>query len=180
MLEVFYKFCVALVNTMIIELEPVFNNIGYEKSFDYELITEDCQITGINPFIKPIAVKGFVRNRAGIVEIKAQAIADMQLFCDRCAVEIHKKLIVPINHVLVTKLNNEDNDDFLVVGDMRFDLDPLAREDILLELPTKVLCRDDCKGLCPQCGKNLNQEPCSCEKPIDPRLEALRQLLDNN
>jgi uncharacterized protein len=165
---------------MILELEPVFNNIGFEKSFDYELMPEDFEINGINPFLKPVTVKGSVRNSAGVVEIRAEAVAQMQLFCDRCATEILQKLTVPVNHVLVTKLNDEDNDDFLVVGDMRFNLDPLVREDLLLELPTKVLCKDNCKGICPQCGKNLNDGPCSCEKPIDPRLEALRQLLDNN
>ncbi len=164
---------------MIIELEPVFNNIGFEKSFDYELELSDCESGGVNTFVKPVTVKGSIRNSAGIVELKAKAEAEMKLMCDRCASEILRKLIVPINHVLVLKLNDENNDDFIVVEDMRFNLDPLVREDILLELPTKVLCSDDCKGICVQCGKNLNEGPCSCQKPIDPRLEALKQLLDN-
>mgnify|MGYP001091754997 FL=1 len=61
------------------------------------------------------------------------------------------------------------------------DLEELARTDILLELPTKVLCSEDCKGLCSQCGKNLNEGECSCEKKqIDPRLAILSQLLDQD
>ena len=45
-------------------------------------------------------------------------------------------------------------------------------------LPSKFLCDDDCKGLCPKCGANLNEGPCECKKDIDPRFEALLSLLD--
>ena len=83
-------------------------------------------------------------------------------------------------HILVQKLNT-DNDDYLVCADSVLDLEELARTDILLELPTKVLCSEDCKGLCSQCGKNLNEGECSCEKKqIDPRLAILSQLLDQD
>jgi uncharacterized protein len=50
------------------------------------------------------------------------------------------------------------------------------REQILLELPLKVLCREDCKGLCPSCGVDLNHETCSCEKPVDARWATLQEL----
>jgi uncharacterized protein len=56
-------------------------------------------------------------------------------------------------------------------------LEDVLREQILLALPLKAICREDCKGLCPQCGKNLNQEPCSCgEPPEDPRWAALKDI----
>lgn len=64
-----------------------------------------------------------------------------------------------------------------MVEDMHFDLDELLREDILLSLPTKVLCKSDCKGLCPMCGADLNNGPCGCKKPVDPRLAVLQDLL---
>ena len=87
-------------------------------------------------------------------------------------------MLVPLEHVLLTHLDEEDTGEFIVVEGMRLDLTALVREDLLLALPAKFLCREDCKGLCPMCGKNLNDGSCSCKKPIDPRLEALRQLLD--
>ena len=83
-----------------------------------------------------------------------------------------------ISHTIAS-LSNEDNDDFLVVSDMRLDLDELIEEDVNLELPTKFLCSDECKGVCVMCGKNLNKDQCDCKKPIDPRLEGLLQFLDN-
>jgi uncharacterized protein len=56
-------------------------------------------------------------------------------------------------------------------------LEDVLREQVLLALPLKVTCRDECKGLCPQCGKNLNQEQCSCSTQLeDPRWAALREV----
>ena len=59
-------------------------------------------------------------------------------------------------------------------------LKELVLSDLLLNLPMKHLCREDCKGLCPGCGVNLNREPCRCKKQVDPRWAALEQLLDKN
>ena len=56
-------------------------------------------------------------------------------------------------------------------------LEDVLHEQVLLALPLKITCRDDCKGLCPHCGKNLNQEQCSCAAPAeDPRWAALREI----
>ena len=56
------------------------------------------------------------------------------------------------------------------------DLEPLLREQFVLAVPFAPLCREDCKGLCPQCGIDRNTDSCSCEAPIDPRLAALKGL----
>ncbi len=56
------------------------------------------------------------------------------------------------------------------------DLEPLLREQFVLAIPYSPLCREDCKGLCPQCGIDRNTGTCACEKPIDPRLAALKGL----
>jgi len=56
-------------------------------------------------------------------------------------------------------------------------LEDVLREQVLLALPLKTLCRDDCKGLCAHCGKNLNEGQCSCAEPIeDPRWSALKEI----
>jgi DUF177 domain-containing protein len=58
-------------------------------------------------------------------------------------------------------------------------LEDVLREQVLLALPLKVTCREDCKGLCPHCGKNLNEAQCSCEVPMeDPRWQALKDIRD--
>jgi uncharacterized metal-binding protein YceD (DUF177 family) len=58
----------------------------------------------------------------------------------------------------------------------KIDLEPLFREQFVLAIPYAPLCTEDCKGLCPQCGIDRNTGTCSCEKPIDPRLAALKGL----
>jgi len=68
-----------------------------------------------------------------------------------------------------------DLDLFPFDGD-KIDLEPLFREQFVLAIPYAPLCREDCKGLCPQCGIDRNTGTCNCEKPIDPRLAALKGL----
>ena len=74
--------------------------------------------------------------------------------------------------------NGEDADELIPVPEEKLDLEGLVLEDVLLDMPGQFLCKEDCKGMCPQCGKNWNEGPCGCYKPeTDPRLEVLRQLL---
>lgn len=164
---------------MILDLEPIFNNEGMVKEFDYELDLSDRELSGVMPFTSPVKVSGNVGNYTGIVEMKAKADFKLELNCDRCAKPISVPLQIKIFHTLVTHLNDESNDELLLVNELRFDLDELVTEDIFLDLPAKFLCSEDCKGICFRCGKDLNEGSCSCEKEIDPRLEALKQLLDN-
>lgn len=164
---------------MILDLEPIFNNEGMVKEFSYELDLSEQELSGVKPFSTPVRVSGSVGNHTGVVELSAKAEFVLDMNCDRCAKPIKLALTADVFHTLVTSLNDEANDELLLVNELRFDLDPLVTEDIFLELPSKFLCSEDCKGVCPKCGKDLNTGSCSCEKEIDPRLAALKQLLDN-
>ena len=163
---------------MIIELESVFNTDGLKIPFDYELSLSGITVSGLTPVTEPVKVSGYVENKAGIVNLKASAALKYEAPCDRCAENVISHFSFPVEHTLVVALESGDNDDFLEVPNMRLNLDELVEEDVNLALPTKYLCNDDCKGLCPICGKNLNKSQCDCKAPIDPRMEALLQLLD--
>ncbi len=164
---------------MILDLEPIFNNEGMVREFGYELDLSSQELSGFRPFVKPVKVSGQVSNKTGIVELEAIADFELDINCDRCAKEITVPVKTEINHTLVTHLNDETNDELLLIEDLRFDLDEIVTEDVFLNLPAKFLCKEDCKGVCFRCGKDLNSGSCSCEKEIDPRLAALKQLLDN-
>ena len=100
--------------------------------------------------------------------------------CDRCANPFDREIHFPIDVILVTELANEENEDewvFPLEGDSA-DLDDIVRTVFVLNLDSKLLCKEDCKGLCHQCGKNLNEGPCNCQKELDPRFAALKQLLE--
>jgi uncharacterized protein len=73
------------------------------------------------------------------------------------------------------EVREEDLDVFAYDGE-KIDLEPLFREQFVLSVPYAPLCAEDCKGLCPQCGIDRNTGTCTCEKPIDPRLAALKGL----
>lgn len=164
---------------MILDLEPIFNTEEMVKQFDYELDLSEQELNGSKPFASPVKISGHAGNYTGIVELHAIADFTLETACDRCAKPISLPLATKIFHTLVTSLNDETNDELLLVNELRFDLDSLITEDIFLDLPSKLLCREDCKGMCPKCGADLNEGSCSCEKEVDPRLAALKQLLDN-
>jgi uncharacterized protein len=164
---------------MVIELEYIFNNEGSARDFAFSFDLSDFSLGTGKPFQKPFMVEGKVYNKTGILRLKATAVSVMCAQCDRCAGEINRRFEVPVDHILVTELNDENNDDFLLIENRRLALEPLVTEDIFLALPSKILCKSDCQGICANCGENLNNGPCGCSKPIDPRLEALKQLLDN-
>ena len=75
--------------------------------------------------------------------------------------------------------NREDNDEIVLLEDGEVDVGDLARTAFILGMDTKTLCSEDCKGLCPRCGADLNLGPCSCGKETDPRLAVLAKLLEN-
>ena len=76
-------------------------------------------------------------------------------------------------------MQNEEDDEILLLEDGKVDVGELAREAFILDMYTKTLCSEDCKGLCPRCGADLNLGPCSCKKEVDPRLAVLAKLLEN-
>ena len=78
-------------------------------------------------------------------------------------------------------IEGEDSDTILLVPGMKLDLDELVYSEVMMSLPMKHLCNAECKGICFKCGKNLNEGKCDCpEKEIDPRLQALADLLKDN
>ncbi len=164
---------------MILDLEPIFNNEGMVRDFEYELDLSEQELNGSKPFASPVRISGHAGNYTGIVELHATADFTLETACDRCAKPISLPLATKIFHTLVTSLNDETNDELMLVNELRFDLDSLITEDIFLDLPSKFLCDEECKGICSKCGSDLNAGPCSCEKEVDPRLAALKQLLEN-
>ncbi len=92
--------------------------------------------------------------------------------CDRCAKDLNKNLEISIEK----EINLEDTEEEFLEGSV-LDLDELIFEEIYLNLPVKTLCKDECKGICLQCGVDLNEGNCDCDDlSIDPRLAKLKDL----
>ena len=109
----------------------------------------------------------------------------LEVPCARCLASASIDLAAPIHMTygratdeeLAAEVEMTDDDvDFSTFDGEEIDLGALFREQILLAIPMTPLCRPECKGLCSQCGKDLNEGPCTCERPADPRLGALKGI----
>ena len=161
-------------------LSQIIDRPGESISYSTVVDLSDLQYGTCNPVTEPVKAEGTVRNTAGVLVMKGMITTCIHGICDRCAAEFDREMVIPIDAVLVTELANEENEDewvFTLEGDSA-DLEDIIRTIFVLNMDSKLLCSDDCKGLCCRCGKNLNDGPCSCEKEIDPRLAALKQLLN--
>ena len=161
-------------------LSQIIDRPGESVSYSAVVDLSDLQYGTSFPVTEPVLASGTVRNTAGVLVMKGMITTCIHGICDRCAAEFDRELEIPIDAVLVTELANEENEDewvFTLEGDSA-DLDDIVRTIFVLNMDSKLLCSDDCKGLCCGCGKNLNFETCSCEKEVDPRLAALKQLLN--
>ena len=164
---------------MKLDLKPLAQQPGGVLPFALQADLSGVEWNGAQPFVQPVRVEGQVRNRAGALELKARLETVLSLSCDRCARPFQREKTVEYETLLAFELANEESDDIVVLNkDGELELDELMREVFLLEMDTKNLCSEDCKGLCPGCGADLNREPCRCKKEIDPRWAKLAQLLE--
>ena len=165
---------------MLLGLAKIIDCPGESVSFSTSVDLSDLQYGNSFPVSEPVLAEGFVRNTAGVLVMKGEVRTTIHGVCDRCARDFTAEKVFPIDAVLVTELNDEENEDewvFPLEGDCA-DLDDIVRTVFVLNMDSKLLCRPDCKGLCCRCGKNLNDGPCDCKKEPDPRFAALQQLLE--
>ena len=165
---------------MLLGLAQIMDRPGQSVSFSTSVDLSDLLYGTTHPVSEPVIAEGSVRNTAGVLVMKGTVKTCIHGVCDRCASDFDADVEFPIDVVLVKELANEENEDewvFPLEGDAA-DLEEIVRTVFVLNMDSQLLCKPDCKGMCCQCGKNLNDGPCSCQKELDPRFAALRQLLD--
>ena len=149
---------------------------GFSREFTFELakthLPPDLYLTGL------AGTSQVTRTPQGLL-LQVEAHATLNLDCVRCLNTISQTLKVNFTELYAFSQRNITDSGLLVPEDGHIDLTPLMREYLLLEVPIRPLCREDCKGLCPICGGDLNETLCHHdEDPGDPRLAALKSLLD--
>lgn len=146
--------------------------VSYQFSVEADRVTTDPRMR-----FGEVTVTGQVENRAGIVKLELENSVEFSSECDRCSRPIKQMLPFRTEYLLVEERSNEDHDYLLVVQNDELDIDELVLDSLMLSLPSKQLCKDDCKGLCPRCGQDLNEGACGCpEKEPDPRLMKLKDF----
>ena len=157
--------------------------------FDYELLLDADSEDTVSfladvDFPSPMKVSGEITNTAGYMRMTLTMSVDYVAQCARCLAPVTgqftldlEKTVAPRN--LLGDLDEDKLDEFAIIEDGFLDMDEQLREQLEMEFPMRFLCREDCKGLCPKCGKNLNEGECNCDHTeIDPRMEPLRKLLE--
>lgn len=154
---------------------------GIKENFDiidndqHELIFNNQTFKSL----PPLSVKGYAVNYEGKIEVEFEVSAKVEMQCSRCIDTYVQDVHASATHVFVKEGFQTDEDEHLFKGD-EIDLTDIVMNEITAELPMKPLCSEDCKGLCPVCGKNSNQSDCNCKvEEIDSRLQILKKLLDD-
>ena len=144
-----------------------FNNFSYLGS--------DFSINHIEPFEVVLSMIG-----NGKLHITFSTEATVAGACDRCLSPVSFKVPASVDETVQVAegqvVADEDIGPYSFVDGEDIDIDELILNEILVNFPAKILCQDDCKGICPVCGKNRNLEPCQCDDTVlDPRMA---QFLD--
>ena len=113
------------------------------------------------------------------LRLRARVTARARSRCHRCLGEFERSVDTGFQ-VVLQRGGASTDDDVVVIAEtaLEYNLMPQVREALILEEPIRLLCRPDCRGLCPQCGQDRNRGDCGCVPAPDPRWEALQRLRD--
>ncbi len=164
---------------MVLDISKLLTGDGSSLDISCDVSLGSLEFNGQNiSFTSPMHLQGDIKNINGMLYLVLSCTVSYVYQCSRCLAPAESKLDFNIKEVFSkTELENE-NDDVIILSSNEIDLKEIAEQSFFCALPIAGLCKDDCKGLCPVCGCNLNTESCNCEKDdIDPRLSALKDFL---
>ena len=169
---------------MIIDVSSILKEFGGKISFDNEAEIPDLSFGGSEyRFGGPLSVKGGVSNTGGALALKADVSGMVTTQCARCMRDIDVPIEFAISETLMRDDDEEtvsDDEDVIIFGGNTVELDEIIENNFIMNLSPRYLCSEDCKGLCPRCGKDLNDGDCGCvDDEIDPRWAALVDIMKN-
>lgn len=162
-----------------IDLHSLILTPGGRLPFHRELDARRLATPSVAAFLTPPVGEGVIANDAGVLTVRGTVTVALRCICDRCAREFEKRVSLPITTPLAVGERDGENPDYYPLDGDTLDIDDLLESGYILNMDTRFLCREDCKGLCPRCGADLNDGPCGCGRELDPRLAVLEQLLDD-
>lgn len=163
---------------MKIDLTELLKNKNSEKHIHLEL--DEMEIFDGRETVKvlkPIIVDGTLHIMGDIIALNCSLESRIEFSCSRCLEQFQRNFTFNISEQL-SKHNCENKDeDIIFIDSDIFDITEILVNNIIVNLPLERLCHEDCKGLCQQCGNNLNLSTCKCkEDDVDPRLEKLKGI----
>ncbi len=149
---------------------------GTVPSVDFSLSVNECDF--VDDAVSGVFnASGVITNHSGVILLEGEIVPDLTVKCARCEREFVFNDVIPLEAKITDKLANDDEEEFVLLKDFSLDIDELVRTTLILELHSRFLCKEDCKGICPKCGKDLNNGQCKCDlTDRDPRWDVLKDF----
>ncbi|MDP4118561.1 MAG: DUF177 domain-containing protein [Bacillota bacterium] len=160
------------------DISSIISNDGGKVEIHGKSVFEPVTFCG-NNFIFPegAEIDGEIANMAGRLTLRATVSGKVTAACARCGKPVTKGFSFEMEENLVKENSESTDEDAVCFSGSVINVDDIALNAFLINAPTKYLCSEDCKGLCPVCGKNLNEGECGCERNNqDPRFDILNNL----
>ncbi len=167
---------------MIVDLTGVLKETGNKITLMGDIDLDDVNYLGEDfHFIGPSKIDGTIFNNGKSLVLNAEVEICLSVKCARCTKDIEENISFDIEESLVREEDYSDTDgDAVVFTGSEIDITDIVQTGFFMNVPGKFLCSEDCKGLCPTCGADLNAGECQCDKEAyDPRWEALKQIMDS-
>jgi uncharacterized protein len=151
------------------------DELTFELSFDENHLDRDDYRLNLK---SPLKIKGKAVNNSDIVEVTGVFSVLVEVQCTRCLEVFEHFFNVDFEETFSKSLENEEFYQ-IIEGDLIFD--EMVMDNLILSMPVRLLCNEECKGLCHNCGVNLNKVDCDCEKEtVNPKFAALKELFKQN
>ncbi|MGI5997167.1 MAG: YceD family protein [Lutispora sp.] len=166
---------------MEINVADILKNEGHKKEFYFFEDIDDSSIEFFGEQIhitEPVKVEGYAINYEGKIRVNMNIKTKINRNCSRCLSSYDEEINFDADYVFVKSSNEQKEDAHPLKGDI-ISLDEIVINEITSQMTMKPLCKTDCKGLCPKCGKNKNIDECDCTfDEVDPRLQILSSFLE--
>ena len=163
---------------MLLDISKIFGQKGEALPFEFSEVFDDLKEIGVS---EPVKVSGSAVKVEGGIAVKGTGSFSAETPCDRCLKPVNMDFTFDFDEIFLhnREKSGGEKESFIINGRDNIDLDALVKESVVSVIPMKVVCSDDCKGICPTCGKNLNFEVCECDNSyINPKFESLRSLFN--
>ena len=165
----------------ILDVSKALKYPGQVYAFELKPEIEEMDVLGDPVRFSDVAAAGEFFGTGERVSVRGKITAQVESRCSRCLEPVCEPITAEIDALLTRQEDPDDPDLYLFEGS-KADLTDAVRDALLLELPYRFLCSEDCKGLCPSCGKNLNLGPCTCQEDATAAnpFSALKAIVQNN
>ena len=166
---------------MRLNIEDILAESGMSKSVEFEFYSKDVGIVSDDcEFDAPMTLHAEVSNLNRIIRVKGKVDMAYRTFCARCLGVIVRETTVEIDEEYV-QAGYSPEDGMCTYEGKSIELDGVIHDAVLLKLPIRHLCKEDCMSLCPVCGKDLNYGDCGCESAVfNEQFSVLRSYFKEN